>query len=114
MVTQQVEAARERREDEIKRRNQQLRAAALVAGAREKRLMARHFAQQWLTSFKNDNLRVLRDLGCLRSRRDYALQGEYLPQLQRQIIQDMLGLEQEVKDVTGLVSDMASRKAVAH
>jgi len=114
MVTQQVEAARERREDEIKRRNQQLRVATVVAGAREKRQMARHFAQQWLTGWKNDNLRVLRDQGCLRSRRDYSLQGEYLPQLQRQIIQDMLGLEQEVKDVTSLVSDMAARKAVTH
>jgi hypothetical protein len=50
----------------------------------------------------------------LRSGRDYSLQGEYLPQLQRQIIQDMLGLEQEIKDVTSLVSDMAARKAVAH
>ena len=114
MVTQQVEAARERREDEIRRRNQQLRVATVVATAREKRQMARFFAQQWLQTAKNDNLQVLVAQGCLRSRREFSLGAQYIPRLQKQIVQDMLGIEQEIKDVTALVGDMANRKALAH
>ena len=86
----------------------------IVETAREKRQIASVFSKQFLVNFKTENLQALVDLGCLRSRRELSMETQFLPQLHTQIIQDMLGLEEEIKDITELVSDMAERKSTAH
>lgn len=56
METQRLEAARERKNDEIDRRNLQMRTTKTQLIMTEKRLIARRFAKRFLTSFKRDTL----------------------------------------------------------
>ena len=67
--------------------------------------MASNFAKQWLRTFKVDTLNTLVDLGCLRDRAEYSIQCHYLPKLHTQIINDMLGIEEEVNDLTEILKD---------
>ena len=91
--TQRLEEARNRKNEEINRRNLQARTNLAVATNREKQQIARQYSKQFLRFFKSETLQTLTDMGCLRDRRTYSMQKNFIPQLQKQIIFDMLSIE---------------------
>ena len=95
MQTQRLEEARTRKIDETNRRALQVRTRQVVQTSDEKRQMARVFSKQFLKTFKLDCLTQLVDLGCLRNKREYSIQTNFIPQLQRQIVFDWLGIDKQ-------------------
>ena len=74
MQTQMQEGARQRKTEEVNRRNLQVRTLQVVKTCEEKRKMAGNFAKQWLKNFKKETLQQCIDLGVLRDRREYSIQ----------------------------------------
>lgn len=89
METQRLEEGRFRKNDEVDRRNLQLRTAKNTLVAAEKKIIARVFAKGFLSRFKRDTMQALVDLGALRRPRDLDVGSIYVPQLYGQIKYDM-------------------------
>ena len=81
--TQRLEEARNRKNEEVNRRNLQARTNLAVTSNKEKQQIARQYAQQFLRFFKSDCLTTLTDMGCLRDRRTYSMQKNFYPQLHK-------------------------------
>jgi len=88
METQRLEEARGRKNDEIDRRNLQMRTAKNQLIAAEKKMIARTFSKDFLRSFKRDTLKILVDIGTLRRPKDLSIGETYVPQLYNQIQAD--------------------------
>mmetsp|Transcript_15167 Transcript_15167/g.23410 ORF Transcript_15167/g.23410 Transcript_15167/m.23410 type:complete len:480 (+) Transcript_15167:477-1916(+) len=88
METQRLEEARGRKNDEIDRRNLQMRTAKNQIINTEKKMIARDFAKGFLSSFKKDTLQILVDLGTLRKPVDLSVGFTYEPQLYNQVQAD--------------------------
>ena len=80
---------RGRKNDEIDRRNMQVRTAKNQTQQGEKRLLARAYAKNFLSSFKRDTLLKMVDLGFLRRPRDLYIGTNFIPALYNQIHADM-------------------------
>jgi hypothetical protein len=89
METQRLEEGRARKNDEIDRRNLQMRTAKTQLVATERRLIARNFAKDFLKTFKRDTLQIMVDVGTLRRPKDLSEGQIYVPQLYGQIKADM-------------------------
>jgi len=89
MYTQRLEEARQRKNDEIDRRNLQQRTSKNNDIGTEKKLIARLFAKDFLKAFKKDTLHVMRDLGALRRPVDLSVGATFVPQMYGQITADM-------------------------
>lgn len=79
METQRLEEVRARRNDEIDRRNMQMRIAKNQNQLAEKKLVARQFAKNFLETFKRDTLLRMVDLGTLRRPRDLSIGTNFVP-----------------------------------
>ena len=89
METQRLEEARSRHNDEIDRRNMQMRMAKSNKQMAEKKIMSRVYAKEFLSTFKRDTLIKMVDLGVLRRPRDLSMGTSFLPKLFNQIQADM-------------------------
>ena len=81
METQRLEEARFRKNDEVDRRNLQLRTTKNSMISAEKKIIARVFAKGFLKRFKRDTMSTLVDLGALRRPRDLDIGSTYVPEL---------------------------------
>lgn len=81
METQRLEEARTRKNDEVDRRNLQMRTTKNNLIGVEKKIMARTFAKDFLKNFKQDTLKVMVDIGTLRRPKDLCVDMDYAPQL---------------------------------
>ena len=81
METQRLEEVRARRNDEIDRRNMQMRIAKSQNQLTEKKLIARTYAKSFLSTFKRDTLLKMVDLGTLRRPVDLSTGTTFVPQL---------------------------------
>lgn len=70
METQRLEEMRGRKNDEIDRRNMQIRIAKNQTQLAEKKLISRRYAKDFLASFKKSTLTKMVDLGVLRRPRE--------------------------------------------
>ena len=84
METQRVEAARNRKNEEIERRNMQMRTQRAMCITAEEKLTSRVMAKNFLVHFKRDTLRQLIDMGQLRSAKETTLGSHFIPQLYTQ------------------------------
>ena len=83
--TQRVEARQDRRNHETDRRNQQQRLCQGLTEAKEKRQIAKNMSKQFLKFFKRDTLTQLKDLGLLRSKKEFSMGYHMVPALYEQI-----------------------------
>ena len=67
METQRDAANRDRKNEEIERRNMQMRTQRAMSITAEEKLTSRMMAKNFLVHFKRDTLRQLVDLGQLRA-----------------------------------------------
>lgn len=81
METQRVEAARNRKNEEIERRNMQMRTQRAMSITAEEKLTSRVMAKNFLIHFKRDTLKQLVDLGQLRSGQETSVKSYFIPQL---------------------------------
>jgi hypothetical protein len=81
MVTQRMEAARKRRNEETERRNLQQRTAKNQRVWAERKVLARTMAKDFLMLFKRDTLKILADHGALRRPGHFSLESHFIPQL---------------------------------
>ena len=81
METQRLEGARDRRNDEMDRRNLQMRTAKSQLQSLEKKIVARQFSKNFLSLFKKDTLKVMVDEGTLRKPVDYSIGSSFVPGL---------------------------------
>ena len=89
METQRLEETRSRRNDEIDRRNMQVRIAKNNAQLAEKKILSRIYAKQFLSTFKRDTLFRMVDLGVLRRPCNLSTGTSFVPQLYNQIQANM-------------------------
>lgn len=85
METQRLEEARQRKNDEIDRRNLQQRTNRNSQVQADRKIIARLFAKDFLKSFKRDTLKVMGDLGILRKPQDFSIGSHFVPSLYSQI-----------------------------
>lgn len=79
METQRHEGARDRRNDEMDRRNLQMRTAKSTLTEDDKKIVARRFAKNFLALFKKDTLKIMVDEGALRRPVDLTIGATYVP-----------------------------------
>ena len=79
METQRLEEARARKNDEVDRRNLQMRTTKNNMIAAEKKIVARSFAKNLLKNFKKDSMKVLVDIGTLRKPSELSVGMTYVP-----------------------------------
>jgi hypothetical protein len=105
METQRVEAARNRKIEEIERRNMQMRTQRAMSITADEKLTSRVMAKQFLRYFKKDSLRQLVDLGQLRAAQDFALQSHFIPQL---MTQAWIELDSKANQNTAITNSLTS------
>ena len=66
METQRLEEGRNRKNDEVDRRNLQMRIAKNQLISTDRKVVARLFAKDFFRTFKKDTLQILVDMGSLR------------------------------------------------
>ena len=76
-----MEANNNRKNDEIERRNLQVRTQGLIQENTERKLMARMYAKSFLRTFKKVSFQVLSDIGFLRSQFNLSLGSVFIPKL---------------------------------
>jgi hypothetical protein len=79
--TQREEAENGRKNDEIDRRNLQMRTEKQQSEIAQKQLISRMFVKEFMRSFKRDNLIVLVNIGTLRSHKNLSMEMDFLPHL---------------------------------
>ena len=79
METQRLEEARARKNDEVDRRNLQMRTTKNNMIAAEKKIVARSFAKNLLKNFKKESMKVLVDIGTLRKPSELSVGMTYVP-----------------------------------
>lgn len=114
METQRLEEARQRKTDEIDRRNLQMRTAKNQIIATEKKLIARVFSKGFLSAFKRDTLTNLVKIGALRRPIDLSVGQIYVPQLYNQIHWDMQTHEDHSSKVNDMLEESMNRIAGEH
>ena len=114
METQRLEEARARKNDEIDRRNLQMRTAKTQLVATERRFMARAFAKDFLKTFKRDTLKIMVDVGTLRKPKDLSEGQIFVPQLYGQIKSDMQTFIDHQDQLDEVVGQSMSQLAHAH
>ena len=80
---------RGRKNDEIDRRNMQIRIAKNNSQLAEKKLISRQFSKNFLATFKQGTLQKMVDLGVLRRPSDLYVGTNFVPVLYNQIHHDM-------------------------
>ena len=88
--TQRVEARQGRRNDEIDRRNLQIRVNHTLEEGKERREIARTMSKQFLKYFKRDTLQQCKDLGLLRAKKNFSMGTHFVPALYQQIKLEMI------------------------
>ena len=81
LETQRMEAIALRKQDEMERRNLQIRTDAMLQEESEKHLMCRMWSKNFLKYFKRNTLNQLTDLGVLRPATDFVLGTFVVPDL---------------------------------
>lgn len=114
METQRLEEMRSRRNDEIDRRNMQMRIAKNQSQLAEKKLIARQFAKNFLATFKRDTLTKIVDLGLLRRPRDLYLGSSYVPTLYNQIQADMQQYYDNQESIDDYLGESLRMTAIQH
>lgn len=84
LETQRQEAENLRRNDEIDRRNLQIRTEKQQTETAQRQVMSRIFVKDFFRSFKRDNLVVLVDFGALRSHKNLSFGMDLIPHLMGQ------------------------------
>lgn len=79
MEVQRVEEARGRKNDEIDRRNLQMRTQRNQLMAVQRKIIARDLSKNYLKTFKRDTLQYMVDIGTLRRPVDLSIGNIFLP-----------------------------------
>lgn len=114
METQRLEEVRQRRNDELDRRNMQMRIAKSQNIGTEKKLIARSFAKNFLQTFKRDTLIRMIDLGTLRRPRDLSLGTSFVPTLYNQIQCEMQAYHDNQDQIDEFLSESMRDVAISH
>ena len=112
--TQRVEARQNRHNDEIDRRNLQQRVNQVIQEGREKRELATVMSKQYLRFFKRDTLQQLKDIGLLRSKKEYSMGSHFVPALYNQIKLEMIEEEDKQKLIEETVQSGLGDRARKH
>jgi hypothetical protein len=114
METQRLEELRARRNDEVDRRNMQMRIAKSQTQFAEKKLIARQYAKNFLQTFKRDTLLKMIDLGTLRRPVDLSIGVNFVPALYNQIQSDMQMYHDYQESLDEFLGDSMRHAALNH
>ena len=114
METQRLEEARQRKNDEVDRRNLQTRTFKNNAISIDKKLTARLFAKDFFKNFKRETLKIMVDVGSLRRPVDFSVGSTYVPQLYGQIRHDMQTHGNNLANIDQMVHDCMTNSSKSH
>ncbi len=114
LETQRMEAHAVRKQDEMERRNLQVRTHGMVQEETEKRVMCRLEAKSFLKYFKRDCLAQLLDLGVLRSAADLSMGTHFVPHLLGQAEYDLRRAQGGEAEFEGLIQASGDKIAKRH
>lgn len=114
MAVQQLEGVRNRKEDEVARRNLQVRTNRSQNIWAEKKLISRSVAKDFLRFLKRDTFQVAQEIGLLRSAFSNKIESDYFPALYGQAYMQQIHEKDYDITITESVSDGLQLYSLSH
>ena len=115
METQRLEAARNRKMNEVNRRALQQKMVMATGITRDKKELARTLSRQYLRFLKRDTLGLMTDMGVLRSRKEYGMGVNFIAPFYNQVLKDQENVEGKRQIfIDQMVDTVTSSKKIDH